>query len=116
TASSTPVDVTVTSLAGTSATTTADRFTYTTTPQPVVYGITPNKGSASGGTTVLIYGDNFTATTAVHFGPALATAIIGNGPNLIIVTSPPGTASATPVDVTVTTPGGTSAVSVNDGF
>ena len=115
TASVTPVDITVTSPAGTSATSAADRFTYTTTPQPIVYGITANQGSSSGGTTVSIYGANFFGLITIHFGTALATAFAG-GPGVAIVTSPPGTASATPVDVTVTTPAGTSAASVADRF
>jgi large repetitive protein len=115
TASATPVDITVTSLAGTSATSAADRFTYTTTPQPIVYGITANRGSSSGGTSVSIYGANFTGTTAVYFGTAL-TPFFTNGPNAVFVTSPPSTVSATPVDVTVTTSGGTSPPSAGDKF
>src|SRR5262249_3440062 len=59
-------DITVTTPSGTSATGTADRFTVTAAPLPSVTGISPNSGSAAGGTTVNITGANFTGASAVN--------------------------------------------------
>ncbi|MEE4419006.1 IPT/TIG domain-containing protein [Streptomyces bugieae] len=66
--------------------------------------ITPNQGSTGGGTTVTITGTNLGGATAVHFGTKLAT-ITANTPTSVTVISPSGTGT---VNVTVTTPGGTS--------
>jgi hypothetical protein len=98
------VDVTVATPGGTSATSSADRFLYTTTPLPTVTGLSPNNGPSGGGTSVTITGTNFTGATAVNFGASAATFTL-NGPTSITATSPPGSGS---VNVTVTTPGGTS--------
>ncbi|WP_326597073.1 IPT/TIG domain-containing protein [Streptomyces sp. NBC_01803] len=66
--------------------------------------ISPNSGSTGGGTTVTITGTNLANASAVHFGDKLAT-ITANTPTSVTVISPSGTGV---VDVTVTTPGGTS--------
>jgi hypothetical protein len=117
TASTTPVDVTVTTPGGTSAPTSADHFTYTATPSPALSTISPMSGPAQGGTQVLITGTFIENATSVMFG---ANQAGGGGfspaPNVIMVMSPPGTASTTPVDVTVTTPSGTTPVTPNDHF
>ena len=59
------VDVTVTTPAGTSALSSADRFTYTVAP--IVSGFEPSDGLDAGGTTVTISGSGFTGATAVTF-------------------------------------------------
>ncbi|MEU9497111.1 IPT/TIG domain-containing protein [Streptomyces sp. NPDC048196] len=66
--------------------------------------ISPNQGSTGGGTTVTITGTNLAGATAVHFGTKLGT-ITANTPTSVTVISPSGTGT---VNVTVTTPGGTS--------
>ena len=66
--------------------------------------ISPNQGSAGGGTAVTITGVNLAGATAVNFGSTPAT-ITSNTPTMVSVISP---ASSGPVDVTVTTRGGTS--------
>jgi IPT/TIG domain len=66
--------------------------------------ISPNQGSAGGGTTVTITGTNLTGATAVHFG-AKPSVITANTATSVTVTSPSGAGT---VPVTVTTPGGTS--------
>jgi hypothetical protein len=66
--------------------------------------ISPDQGSTGGGTSVTITGTNLSGATAVHFGSKSAT-ITANTPTSVVATSPSGTGS---VDVTVTTPGGTS--------
>ena len=105
------VDVTVTAVGGTSATSPADQFTYI--PQPAVTAISPNSGSPSGGTAVTITGANFTGATAVRFGSNAASSITVNSITKITATSPAGTGT---VDVTVTAAGGTSPTSSGDKF
>jgi hypothetical protein len=105
------VDVTVTTAGGTSASTTADRFTYLALPS--VTSLTPNAGEMIGGTAVIINGSNFTAATAVTFGATPATTYTVNSPTQITAISPAGSST---VDVTVTSMGGTSSTSSNDRF
>ena len=105
------VDITVTTPGGTSATSTADQFTYMAAP--TITGITPNNGPVAGATVVIITGTSFTGATAVKFGSNNATSYTFNSDTQITATAPPG---ADTVDVTVTTPGGTSATSAADQF
>ncbi|WP_124286833.1 IPT/TIG domain-containing protein [Streptomyces sp. ADI92-24] len=66
--------------------------------------ISPNQGSTGGGTTVIITGTGLSGATAVHFGSKLAT-ITANTATSVTVIAPSGSGT---VNVTVTTPGGTS--------
>lgn len=77
---------------------------------PVVSLVNPAAGAASGGNAVSISGANFTGATAVKFGTVAATTFTVNSATSIMAVVPAGTAGTT-VDVTVTTAGGTSAVS-----
>ena len=109
------VDITVTTAGGTSATSSADQFTYVAAP--TVSGISPTNGSTAGGTSVVITGTNFTGLSgaaAVKFGATNATSYTVNSVTQITAVSP--ARSAGPVDITVTTVGGTSATSANDLF
>jgi hypothetical protein len=106
------VDVTVTTVVGTSATSPADRYTYT--PVPIVTGILPVGGPYLGGTTVTIIGTNLGPTTSIHFGSTNAPGFTCSA-TTCTVNSPAGTAGSV-VDLTVTTPGGTSATSPADQF
>ena len=105
------VDVTVTTPGGTSAVSAADHFTYTALP--IVTGLSPATGPPAGGQSITITGTNFTGATAVKFGTTAATFTVVNA-TTITATIPAGSAGM--VDVTVTTPGGTSAVSAADQF
>jgi hypothetical protein len=105
------VDVTVTASGATSATGTADKFTYTSLP--LVSGISPASGPLGGGTIVTITGSNLGGATAVHFGAVLATGLTANSATSVTATAPAGTGT---VDVTVTTPGGTSATGTADSY
>jgi hypothetical protein len=107
------VDVTVTNSGGTSATTTSDQFTFVLTPR--VAGVSPNQGSADGGTSVTITGVNFTGATAVAFGGVRATFRVASDTSITAV-SPPGPDSGITVDITVTSAHGTSAINVSDLF
>ncbi|HKW73567.1 MAG TPA: IPT/TIG domain-containing protein [Candidatus Dormibacteraeota bacterium] len=111
---STIVDVTVTTPGGTSATSTADKFTWFTPPTPRLDAISPNRGGLNGGNTVLIFGAGLAGATAVHFGANLAAQLGVATDDTIFVTSPAGALGT--VDVTVTTPGGTSSAGASDHF
>jgi len=107
------VDITVTN-GTTSATSSADQYTYVTAP--TVTAVSPTAGPTGGSTTVTITGTGFAAapgTGAVKFGAATATYTI-NSNTQITATSPANSAGT--YDVTVTTPGGTSATSAADQF
>jgi IPT/TIG domain-containing protein/regulator of chromosome condensation (RCC1) repeat-containing protein len=105
------VDATVTNTWGTSATSAADQFSYA--EPPTVTGVEPNHGPAAGGTSVTITGTNLTGASAVKFGSVNATSFKVNSATSITAVSTAGTGT---VDVTVTTPGGTSATSAADRF
>jgi IPT/TIG domain len=105
------VDVTVTTPGGASEATSADHFTYFA--PPAVTAVKPAEGPEAGGTSVTITGANLAGATAVRFGAAAATSVKVEAEGTIVATSPPG---AGKVDVTVTTPGGTSATSAADAF
>ena len=107
----TKVNVTVSTPGGTSSTSTADQFTYDAVP--AVSKLSVTTGPQAGGTAVTITGTGFVAgSTTVLFGAVPAT-IVTLSATSIKVTSPPGTGV---VDVTVTTPGGTSAGVPGDRF
>ena len=106
-ATGTTVDVRVTTPAGTSAVSAACKYSY---GAPTVTLLTPAAGVAEGGNSVVITGTGFTGVTAVKFGLVDATSYVVNSPTQITAVAPTGTAGTT-VDVTVTTPAGTSATS-----
>lgn len=103
------VPVTVTSAGATSAQSGVAQFSYV--PPPVVSGLTPSTGTD--GTSVLITGSDFKATTAVRFGSASATTFKETSSSTIVAMAPAGSGT---VDVTVTGTGGTSATSSKDQF
>jgi hypothetical protein len=106
------VDVTVITIGGTSATSGADQFTYVAAP--TVTNISPNTGPTGGGTSVTITGTGFTGASAVNFGSSTATTFTINDDTSITASSPAEGAGT--VDVTVTSPGGTSATGTSDQF
>ena len=106
------VDVVVTTPQGPSLPSASDRYTFLA---PVVKGLTPSSGLTTGGKKVVITGSSFQGTTAVHFGSVEATSFsVNTAGTKITAYSPPEAAAQ--VDVTVTTPGGTSATSSADLF
>ena len=79
-----------------------------------VTGLSPTAGPVAGGTLVTITGSAFTDATEVHFGTVLGTSVDVIDDAHIVVTSPAQSAST--VDLTVTTPSGTSPVAAGDQF
>ena len=80
---------------------------------PAVTSISPNNGTLFGGTTVVINGSNFSGATAVRFGDTDASSFVVNSATRITAVSPAGWGT---VDVTVTTPSGTSAAVAADQY
>ena len=116
-----PTHVTVTTSQGTSATSSADLFTYYgTAPSIIAFwnsALTDDNTAPANfnqGWDVDIYGANLSGATAVAFGATPATILSNSGTLLLTylpLTLPPGT-----VNVTVTTPGGTSAITPVDQY
>ncbi len=98
------VHVTVTTPDGTSPATTADNYAYL---GPTGTGLAPTSGPGGGGTTVTITGSALTGTSAVHFGTASASGVHVVSDTEVTAVAPAGAGT---VDVTVTTPGGTTTV------
>ena len=106
------VDVTVTTPLGTSATSAADQFAYEAAPS--VSAVSPVAGPLGGASTVVITGTGFSGAIGVSFGSVSASAYTVDSPTQVTATSPPEAAGT--VDITVTTPVGTSATSAADQF
>ena len=105
------VDVTVTAVAGTSPTGVADRFSYL--PPPSVAKLSVKSGAGVGRTSVTITGSNLEDATSVSFGANAATGFTVESATSITAVAPSGSGT---VNVTVTTPGGSSAASKHDEF
>jgi hypothetical protein len=102
------VDVELTTPGGSD--TLVNAFTYVAAP--TLTAVTPDTGPALGGTTVTLTGTGLTGTTAVTFDGVPATNLIVVSDTEVTVDTPAHAAG--PVDVDVTTPGGT--VTLTGGF
>ena len=82
---------------------------------PTVTGVNPSSGPATGGTVVTVTGTNFYVggSFAVDFGGSAATNVSVSSPTQLTATAPAGSGT---VNVTVSTPGGTSAAGAADDF
>ncbi len=105
------VDVVVSTPGGTSVSSVDDLFAY---GAPSVSTVAPNGGAVGGGTVVTVQGDGFAPGATVKFGDAAATAVTVLSGTLLTANAPSHAAGS--VDVTVTTPGGTSGTGVADLF
>jgi hypothetical protein len=112
-ASAGTVDVTVTNTAGPSSLTSKDHFKYI----PVITGLSPNNGSASGGTSVTVTGSGFSVgSTGTSFKFATRKAstvncVSSTSCTLVTPAGVPGT-----VDVTALVNKTTSLISPSDQF
>jgi len=93
---------------GTGGTATRSAIVTVNPAPPVITGISPNHGRASGGNLVTIGGTGLTGASSVTFGGAAATLGANNGTSLT-VTAPSHAAGS--VTVQVTTPGGSATTS-----
>jgi len=103
------VDVTVTTVGGSSVPSTGGRFTYV----PVVSGVSPAGGPATGGSTVTVTGAGFVAPATVTFGGVAATGVAVVNSTEITVKAPAGSGA---VPVAVTSSGRTSPVAASATF
>jgi hypothetical protein len=92
---------------------TARTITVGKAPLPSVSGLSPKVGPAAGATTVTITGTGFQSATAVHFGANAASFSVQSASSITAL-SPAGAKGQ--VNVTVTSPSGTSAISKADRF
>ncbi|MGD0880213.1 MAG: IPT/TIG domain-containing protein [Acidimicrobiales bacterium] len=106
------VDITVTTGSVTSATVPADEFTYVTTPS--IQSVRPRAGTTLGGNRVTIAGSGFIGATAVSFGSVAATSFTVQSDQEILAISPAEPAGD--VNVSVTTPNGTTPVDPADVY
>ena len=98
---------------GSSASSSADQFTYVAPDAaPVVSSLAPGSGPIGGGTIVSITGLGLGATTSVMFGAQPATSLACD-PGTCLATAPAGNGT---VDVRVDSPNGVSAVTPNDRY
>jgi len=105
-----PVDVTVTTPGGGSATD-AGSFTFLA---PTESRLSPTSGPADVSTKVTIAGADLQGTSAVSFGGVAAASYSVNSSGTSLVAYTPTTVGAGMVDVLVTTPGGT--LDIPNGF
>lgn len=80
---------------------------------PSLISISPHSGPVAGGTVVTITGTNLSLALSVQFGTVPAASFTIDSDTQITAISPPGTGT---VDVTVTTPGGTTPTTPEDLF
>ncbi|MFE2674441.1 IPT/TIG domain-containing protein [Streptomyces hygroscopicus] len=94
------VQITVVTPGGTS-----NGIPYTYVATPVLTGLSPTEGPVTGGTTVTLFGSGLTTISSVLFGttPASFTVVSDSWVTALAPSGPAG-----PVNVTVTTLGGTS--------
>jgi large repetitive protein len=98
----------------TSASVSMGSFEGTTASTPTVTAVNASFGSTSGGATVTITGTNFIGASAVFFGGTAASSFTVNSVTQITAVVP--AEGAGPVDVTVTTPTGTSGTADGDRY
>jgi hypothetical protein len=113
------VDVTVTNGGGTSAKGDPDKYSYFE-PQavqggPEISSVTPSNGPLSGGTLVKLRGSNLDGAYAVAFGGTPASQVTAVSATEARAVAP-STAFPTRVDISVTTPIGTSVPTLADGY
>nr|WP_095877641.1 IPT/TIG domain-containing protein [Streptomyces sp. TLI_235] len=94
------VSVSVTTAGGTN-----NGFLYTYVEVPIITSLTPDQGTAFGGTDVAIAGSNLTYTDEVRFDGTPASFAAASD-NLVLATAPPGIPGT--ITVTVHSPGGDS--------
>ncbi len=117
------VDIIVTTAEGTSTAQASDQYAYA--PIPTVSGVSPNAGVAAGGNTVTVTGTLLAGATEVSVGATNITVSPCPGPpsapcfndvsatQITIEDFPSGSGN---VDITVTTPGGTSPATTVDVY
>jgi hypothetical protein len=107
------VNIQVVTPDGTTAVSAADKYTYKY-PTPVITSVSPSSGSPAGGPLVTISGNGFSHASSVVFGGVAANPVFVQSDNQIEAAAPPHAIGT--VNIKVTTPGGTSAVTTDDQY
>ena len=109
------VNLIITTPGGTSTAVAADQFTYAAASVPIISAISPSVGGTGGTDVVTITGTGFVVShTTAKFGTVAGTSVSCTSTTNCTATSP--AESAGQVNVTVTTPGGTSTAVAADQF
>ena len=108
-----PVDITLVSNYGTSATSVYDVFTFDGTA-PTISAIDTTAGPSAGGTLITITGTNLFDVSSISFGGTAATDFASLDGNTLIVVAP--AVSPSTIDITVSNPTATSSTSSADLF
>jgi hypothetical protein len=106
------VPVVVMTGGGAAVATAPSQLTYMT--HPTISGISPASGPPAGGTRVTVHGAGLTRAELVQVGTSSATNFTVEPDGALEVTIPPGQEGN--VDITVTTPVGTSTSTPHDRF
>ena len=89
-------------------------FNFNAAPLPTLSAISVTAGPTTGGSSFTLSGTNLTGATGVSFGGTAATSFAVNSATSMTVTSPAHASGL--VDITVTTPNGTTTISAADQF
>src|SRR5262249_54102358 len=108
------VHITVTIAGGTSSTSSADQFVYSAASTPTATVLSLASTPTTGGSTLVIFGTDFTGASAVQFGDTDALSFTVLSDTAILATAPAGVAGATHVHVTTVV--GTSASASGNAF
>src|SRR5262249_7802062 len=92
----------------------SDRFTYSAAAAPSISGVSASSGSTEGGDLVTITGSHFLGATEIDFGTVAASSFTVISDDAILAVAPPGDAAT--IDITVTTPSGTSSTGSADHY
>ncbi|HEX4444614.1 MAG TPA: IPT/TIG domain-containing protein [Galbitalea sp.] len=104
-------DIRVTGALGTSAIVSADRFTYQAAP--TITSVTRNFGTTAGGDSIIVKGTGFVGVSSASFASVAAGFTVVSSTQLTLTSPAQG---AETVDIHVTTPYGTTAVSTADQY
>ena len=107
-------DVSVTSAAGTTATSSSTQFSVSAASAPAVTSLGTSSGSTAGGTTITVNGSGFASATSVMFGAEPAASFTVVSDSVIIAVSPAQAAGT--VDIKVYSYSGVSASGSSDQF
>ncbi len=83
-------------------------------PTPKITSVSPSSGPSTGGTTVTITGSGLLSAAAPQFGANPATDFLVQNDTVVTATAPVGALGT--VDITITTAGGTTAISAADRY
>jgi hypothetical protein len=106
------VNVVVTTPSGPTIVTSADQYTYL---GPTITAVNPASGPTAGGKRIDIIGTGLYGATSVTFGSVAATSFKANSKGTKLMVTVPAQGAGT-VNIFITTPGGTSTITIADQY